>query len=135
MRNLIILSIVFLSQLLSAQDNRLSIEVKGISELKGKIYVGVFTEDNFLRGKPIYGEIVEVEAETEIVNLVDIPTGNYAVSVYQDLNNNEVFDMDEYGRPTEPWAMSGTNPKNQQPVWDLAMFKLGKKSKTITVNF
>jgi len=135
MKHLVILSIVLLSQLLSAQDNNLSIKVEGISQLKGKIYVGVFTKDNFLRGKPVYGEIVEVEAETEIVNLVDLPSGEYAISVYQDLNNNEVFDMDEYGRPIEPWAMSGTNPKNQQPVWDLAMFKFGEKSKTIKVKF
>ena len=50
MRHLVILSIVLLSQILSAQDNSLSIKVEGISQLKGKIYVG--PNHRYLHGNP-----------------------------------------------------------------------------------
>lgn len=136
MRLLLLLLLGFTAQLISAQASDLEININGIKSDKGNIYVGIFTEQNFLR-KPLKSESIEVFEVGEVTSIVvkDLAHGNYAISLYQDLNGNNKFDTDEYGRPIEPWAMTGTNAKDQPPIWDLAKFKFDASTSAVNVDF
>jgi len=44
--------------------------------------------------------------------------GEYAVSVWHDMDDDMVFDMDESYRPMEGFGSSGTPPKDRAPKFD-----------------
>jgi uncharacterized protein (DUF2141 family) len=95
---------------LSAQ-NKLTIVVEGIENVRGHLMVGLYDKENF-RKQPIHGQIVKVEAETVTVVLEDIPPGEYAVSLYHDENDNGKLDTGLFGIPTEKYGFSN-NAKGQ----------------------
>ena len=50
-------------------------------------------------------------------------SGYYAISCFQDLNNNGILDKNLLGIPTEPYAFSqNARPKFRAPSWEEAQF-------------
>ncbi|CAH0994075.1 hypothetical protein EMA8858_00182 [Emticicia aquatica] len=53
------------------------------------------------------------------LSLTDIPTGEYALAVYQDLNGNKQLDTNIIGFPKEPFGFSqNVRPKFSAPDYD-----------------
>lgn len=98
-----------------AQQGILEVNVKKINTLDGKIYVAVYTEDNFLMA-PILSSETEMEDKNATAIFEHLDHGTYAIAAYQDVNANDKLDRDEYGRPTEPWALSGSQA-SMVPIW------------------
>ena len=49
----------------------------------------------------------------------DIPFGEYAIAIYQDLNNNGVLDKNVFGYPSEPFGFSKNfKPRFSAPDFD-----------------
>ena len=65
----------------------------------------------------------------------DLDYGEYAVSVLHDKNGNKRMDFNEQGMPQEDWAMSGTNPPDQQPQWELAKFSFDQSDRKMKLSF
>ncbi|GHT50489.1 hypothetical protein FACS189440_18000 [Bacteroidia bacterium] len=95
---------------LSAQ-NKLTIVVSGIEEVEGHLIVGLYDKENFQK-KPINGQYVKVDKETMTIVLEDILPGEYAVSLFQDENDNQKLDTGFLGIPTEKYGFSN-NAKGQ----------------------
>jgi uncharacterized protein (DUF2141 family) len=91
----------------------LSITVSDIPDKKSKIYVGFYTAENDFpkHGKHAFRKVVEANGNSSItVTWDDIPKGEYAIAVYQDLNNNDKLETGFMGMPKEPAGLS-TNLK------------------------
>ena len=114
-----------------AQSGELTITLDNFDDKKGKVYVGVFTEQNFLRN-PTYSGVINLDAGKAQVTMKDVKYGTYAVSIFYDTNGNTQLDMDEYGRPTEPWALSG-KPTSMIPVWSEAKFNFDSTNKAVSL--
>ena len=56
--------------------------------------------------KPAYGFRVEVKDTLVTVPCKGLPSGAYAISVFQDANGNGVLDTGSFGRPTEKFGFS-----------------------------
>lgn len=87
--------------------------VKGIEERKAPIYMAIFKQEN---GFPYEGEKgcyvwrgtpAEAEKGVEIA----LSKGIYAVVIYQDVNGNSEMDRWFWGKPKEPYGLSGTEKK------------------------
>jgi uncharacterized protein (DUF2141 family) len=66
--------------------------------------------------------------------LADLPSGNYAVSVYEDLNGNHKLDHNFLGLPREPVGASNNPPARMGPPrFHNCSFHLGKHPKQITI--
>ncbi|MDT8413776.1 MAG: DUF2141 domain-containing protein [Flavobacteriaceae bacterium] len=70
----------------------------------GKVVIAVYDEKNFLK-KMTVQKILNPENNTVEVKL-DLPSGNYCFSVYQDINQNQKLDRNFIGIPKEPIAFS-----------------------------
>ena len=81
--NLIFLFLVFVSVIGSAQT--LTLKVEGIENVKGYLYIGIYNSPESFMKKP---------------------TGMYAISLFQDENENGVLDTGSFGRPTEKFGFS-----------------------------
>lgn len=54
---------------------------------------------------------------------LSVPTGNYAIRLFLDINNNQKLDTNFLGKPIEPFGFSN-NPKvrYRMPAWDKISF-------------
>lgn len=96
----------FICSLVSAQNVNLTVSVSGLKNNVGILKVGLYNSDGtFLKSiyKSIRSEIKENGAK---VTFEGIPKGEYAISAYQDENNNGKLDRDEMGIPSEDFACS-----------------------------
>lgn len=112
-----------------AQQGTLEVSIEKVNTLEGKIYIGVFTEDNFLM-QPILSSDTKMKNNVASAKFENLEFGTYAISAYQDVNGNEVLDRGEYGRPTEPWVMSGSQA-SMMPIWMDAKFEFNQGHQTI----
>lgn len=130
MKTLIIISIQLLFTLTAfAQTGDLTVILENPGEKKGKVYVGVFTEQNFLMN-PSESATIDLDENQTQVTIKDMAYGTYAVSIFHDANGNGQLDMDEYGRPTEPWGLSGSSA-GMMPMWSEAKFDHDSKDKEV----
>jgi len=91
---------IFTSMFCSAHAADITVIVKGIKEVKGRMMVAVGDKS---KPQEMKYDMVEVISKDNIIcTLNDVPAGIYTVYVYQDLNNNYQLDMDEEKIPVEP---------------------------------
>jgi len=112
-----------------AQQGTLEVNVEKINSLEGKIHIGIFTENNFLN-QPVISSGTDVKDNMAKAMFENLEFGTYAIAVYQDVNGNDKLDKDEYGRPTEPWVLSGSQA-SMMPIWMDAKFDFDTESQSI----
>ena len=131
----IILSLVLAFNMQTEESGDLKVRLKNYPSSEGTMMIGVFDEKGFLN-KPVKGEAVKVEGKESVtVTFKNLPYGEYAVSVLHDKNGNQQMDFDQRGMPLEDWAMSGTNPQDQRPQWELAKFSFDKDGQEVDISF
>ena len=78
---------------------------------QGKIFFAIFdSSSQFPKGTPVQTGSVTVTGEREIAANVDLPAGEYAISVFLDENNNGKLDQNALGIPRERFGFSN-NPR------------------------
>lgn len=76
--------LTFATQSLSAQN--LTLEVRGIENVAGKLYVAIYNSQETFMKKPLAGFAVEVKDKVVSIPCKGLPAGTYAFSMYQDEN-------------------------------------------------
>lgn len=99
-------------QLQSFGQNKLTVEVSGIKAIQGDHYLSLYNrESSWLNADSAFlKEKVPVKKDPDKIILRDIPAGDYAIAIYQDMNANEIMDANEMRIPKEPYGFSN-NPK------------------------
>lgn len=82
--------------------------VEGIDVRKGgSIAAGIFTEEFFPEaGKATFDRFVSVDASVMEIYFDEIPVGEYAAAVFQDVDNNGELRTNFLGVPREPVGFS-----------------------------
>lgn len=105
--------VLILLLLLSVATYSFDIQITNIEDRKATIYIAVFDSEE---GFPSEGEKAEfawmgtVEESEEGVQ-TNLTSGNYAVSVFQDIDGSGKLTRKFYGAPKEPYGMSNTFKK------------------------
>ncbi|NAZ37634.1 DUF2141 domain-containing protein [Rubellimicrobium sp. CFH 75288] len=100
----------------------LRIEVAGLRNTDGTIFVAVCTEAEFLR--PFCAHVGEAPAAAGVVTVTGIPPGTYAVQVVHDENGNRQLDRPGF-LPLEGLGFSRDAPMRMGPPrWEDAAFDL-----------
>jgi len=108
-------------------DIQLHTRVSGIKQ-KGKIMIGLynkaagFGEDS----KTFKSCMVDPAGRAEVtVSFDELPPGEYAIALYQDINNNGKLDAGLFGKPKEPYAFSrNVKPRFSAPHFDDCKFQI-----------
>ena len=105
--------IFVLMMLINLKSYSFKVVVTGIEERKAGIYMAIFEKDEGFPYEGKKGVFVWTgnpgEAEKGIETA--LPAGRYAVVVYQDLNDNHEMDRWFWGKPKEPYGLSGADRK------------------------
>ena len=103
-KELIFISLILCIGYLHAQT--LTVRIENADVGRGYLMVGVFNDEMNFPGVFFAGEKVSASEEIIIVNFDKLPMGRYAVSVFQDKNNNGQLDSGLFGIPTEKYGFS-----------------------------
>lgn len=92
----------------------LTIQIKGIEEIKGRIQIGIYSSpDKFLEtGAEYRVEYVNVSSNEIIYAVKDLPKGDYSIALFHDINSDGICNLNFWGIPTEPYGFSN----NIKPV-------------------
>ena len=124
-----LLFLTFILLFSGVKTHKLSIHISGISKIKGSLFIAVFraTDDFPVFGKQFKGIVKEVEGKSQNYNFDDLPEGEYALAIYQDVNRNKILDKNILGIPTEIYGFSNNARSTfSAPSFQEAKFKLNK---------
>lgn len=117
----IILLLGLVSTIYPTSNLQLTIKISNIEKIQGEIKVGVFnTDTHFLKeGKVFKGYSVKVDKNTASFTISDLPKGEYAVSIYHDVNSDDKMNTNMIGIPKEPYGFSN----NVKPIMSAPKFR------------
>lgn len=126
------LCLIYSINLFSESSVNLTVHVEGVNRTAGNIGVLVFRgdkgwpEDNDAAFRRV---VVPAHPGTVVVQVPNLPAGDYAVAVGHDTNVNHHVDKNWLGKPTEQWGMSN-NPHAvvRAPAFTKAKFTLTQSS-------
>ncbi|MEP5568847.1 MAG: DUF2141 domain-containing protein [Halioglobus sp.] len=132
MKNTIALCLMLLLSSASAnaaEDALLKIELTGLASAEGSVYISVYSNpDDWLSESTVARmEVVIGDALVDDLVVADIqlPPGEYAISMYYDANGNGEMDTNFIGIPKEPVALSNNaKAKFGPPKYKDAVFSL-----------
>lgn len=125
------LALMPVANLASAAD--LVVQVRGVRAEGGPVRIAVQNDPKHFPGPAFKG--LEVPANAGEGRLTDLPTGRYAVGVFQDMNRNGQLDRGRFGIPSEPYGFSQDARGNGgPPEFRDAAFDLPEAGTRITVH-
>lgn len=120
-----------------SNDNpQLTIKIQNIQKIQGEIVIGIFnTDKDFLKdGVAIKNYTIKVDRKTAKLVIDDLPAGDYAISMFHDVNSDGVCNRNFLGIPKEPYAFSNNfKPKMSAPKFQDCKFSL-TKDHTVEIN-
>lgn len=113
----------------------LVVKIASVEEAKGKISMAVYNNENDF-SKTVLTGVTEKAVKGEMLfSFPNLPAGDYAVMVYQDVNDNGKLDSNLLGIPKEPWGASLEGTKVfGAPQWADTRFSLSENGTTITIS-
>jgi len=105
----------------------LQLTISNIDPVEGDLYIAIYnSEDTYMvEEETAFRMIVAVESEPQLIIFNDIPAGEYAISVFQDLNRNAELDTKGLGFPAEPFGFSNdARGRFGPPSFEKAKFTL-----------
>ena len=93
------------------------------------------TRAGFLKhGQWAFVKAVKPQGKNEFSLPVELPKGEWAVAITQDLNNNDKIDKNFIGIPTEPYAFSNNvHPTVAAPGFDECKFMVDGPGKVVSI--
>ncbi|MDQ7018336.1 MAG: DUF2141 domain-containing protein [Robiginitomaculum sp.] len=119
----------------SAAAASLKVDVQNIAQPKGTLMVAIFnSQDGFSKNEAVQGQRIAVKGNKMAIRFEDLPSGIYAIKMFQDVNDNGQLDMQDGAVPTEPFGFSNDAPAIHGPAsWSDARFAVhdGQNRQTV----
>jgi len=93
---------LFAVKTLFAENINTIIEINGVTINGGLVYVSVYSNENDYKDEKAFTSFILQPIKTTLTHSLDLPEGEYVVSVFQDINSNDKLDENFFGIPSEP---------------------------------
>jgi uncharacterized protein (DUF2141 family) len=109
-RKLLFLCVAFLVVESAFADNiPVTVEISGITVNGGSVYVAVYSNANDYKAETAYTKFILDPVNSVITSDLELPEGEYVVSVFQDKNGDGKLNTAIFGIPTEHVGMTNYN--------------------------
>lgn len=134
-RSLLILAVLFSFQFTTAQAQNITVNISNIDTYKGTLVIGLYDNESQFLKKTVKGKLKKVTKNTATVVFQDVEPGDYAVSLFHDVNDNKKLDTYVFGIPKEDYGTSN-NAKGFMgpPKWEDAVFTVDSKNVTQNIS-
>lgn len=106
----------------------LDIKITNIKKNAGKIIVEIYNSKTSWLKTPYQKMELSSNQDTQIA-LFKVPFGRYAITIYQDLNNNGEADMNFLGIPKEPVAFGNNYKPFGEPKFESCLVEFNGNTK------
>jgi len=124
----IIIMVISLTNLKSFGQEALNIKVSNIKINSGKIIVEIYNAKNNWLKTPFRKVVLLTNQEVQTASF-QVPYGNYAVTIYQDVNLNGKTDMNFIGIPKEPVGFGNNYKPFGEPKYESCLIAFTATSK------
>jgi len=104
----------------------LTVSIVNTEVTNSKLFVGLYDNEASFKQKLSAIDSIMIIPKTKICEVIfqNIPMGNYAVAVFQDMNNNGKIDLGKLKIPTEPVGISNYSVRKSKlpPTFKKAKF-------------
>lgn len=132
MKSIIICFIVLISEGISSAQSNLNLEIIGAEKDGGIIHVSLFNSEQSYDDKKAYLSIVSNPDSLKVP--LNLPAGEYVISIYQDNNNNGTLDTNFFGIPKEKFGFSNYDGRSIPGNFKKHRIQVTDTTKTISVN-
>jgi len=102
-RKALLLFVLFSAvSILFADNINATIEINGVIINGGSVYVAVYSNENDYKAEKPFVKFILNPASGRITHSLELPNGEYVVSVFQDTNSNGDLDTNFFDIPSEP---------------------------------
>ena len=112
---------------ISPETCDLNIKITNLKEVTGSIFIGVFNnKESFPKDGQQFRIFYESVTENPMTyKIEDLPIGEYAVAVFQDINEDKECNLNFIGIPKEPYGFSNDiKPRFSAPPFKKTKFIL-----------
>lgn len=118
-----------------AQAADLTVDVAGVKNAKGKVMVAVYDSAAKFLKEPVRTAAVDAQPGKVRLLIAGLPEGDYALSLFHDVNGNGELDANPVGMPTEPYGFSNDAAGHfGPPSFEQSRLHLPQAGSVATVN-
>lgn len=135
-----VLALFFFQGIVFSQDkpryHNFKVTIKGFKSQQGTVRMALYNKRLFLNKKSVIrANALPVEKDSCVWILNKIDPGEYAILVYQDVNNNNKLDKSFLGKAKEPYVFSGNLEKKSRksPKFEEVKFTLDENLKHMLI--
>lgn len=125
---LVVLVMTLSASNFSGQQSSLNIEVLNIKKNSGKIVVEIYKDKSSWLKSPFRRITLPTDENSKTTSL-NVPPGKYAVSIYQDTNENGKLDQNFLGIPKESIGFGNNYKPFGKPSFESALIEYSPTSK------
>jgi len=114
--------------------NNVTLEINGVIFQGGRVYVAVYSNENDYKTETSSLKFILEPASSTIIRNLELPDGEYVVSVFQDVNSNGELDTNFFGIPKEPVGITNYNGRGIPGGFQKLKVTVSNNSTRITVN-
>jgi len=134
-RKLLFLCVSFLVvESLFADNIHAIVEINGVTVNGGLVYVTVYSNENDYKNGTALASFILEPTNTTLTYFIDLPEGEYAVSVFQDSNNDGKLNTGLFGIPAEPAGITNYNLRGAPGNFNKLKTPVNKNSTRLIVN-
>ncbi len=134
-KKLIFIGVLFLAvESLFAEEIKTNIEINGVTVNGGLIYAAVYSNENDYKNETAFANFILQPENVNLKYSLDLPEGEYVVSVYQDKNGDEKLNTGLFGIPSERIGKTNYNLKGAPGDFNELKAPVNNTSRKLIVN-
>jgi len=111
-----------------------TIEINGVTVNGGLVYVAVYSNENDYKAETTSVKFILEPVSAKITHSLELPEGEYVVSVFQDTDNDGELKTGRFGMPSEPVGKTNYNLKGAPGGFNKLKAPLNNSSTKLVVN-
>lgn len=132
--NILVVTVLFVSSVVSAQNRTITATVVNVTSNTGKVGFALYNKKDFMM-KPLQAKVSEIKDGKSVVTFENVTAGEYSVICYHDKNNNGKMDFTPQGMPMEDYGASNNNMSFGPPQFDASKFIVSDKNVSLEIKF
>ncbi len=139
MKTLALMTVLyFVSFLGFAQDNEgqnITVTIENVQNDNGKVLFSLHSKDTFMKGKGVDNLQSDIKDGKVSVTFKNVKSGEYAILVLHDENENNRMDFETNGMPKEAYGTSNNPMSFGPPQYNDAKFIVEDKDLELSIRF
>ncbi|MCL2800504.1 MAG: DUF2141 domain-containing protein [Treponema sp.] len=117
-----------------ADNIQATIEINGVIVNGGLLYVAVYSNETDYKNKQAFVSFILESNNARLTHSIELPEGEYVVSIFQDTNNDGRLNETNFWIPIEPVGITNYNHRGSPGNFHRLKVPVNNNSKTIIVN-